>query len=464
MEKRFAIIDIETTGGSASRDKITEIAIVLHNGSEVLDSFQSLVNPECPIPYGITELTGITQEMVADAPRFFEIAKQIVEMTEGAIFVAHNVRFDYSFVQEEFKRLGYTYTRKQLCTVRLSRKAFPGFRSYSLSNLITRMNLQVGDRHRAMGDTMATVDLFERIMQQQCTGDELRSMINMGIKESLLPKNFTLEKIHSLPEACGVYYFHDESGEVVYVGKSINIKKRIAEHFSNKTDKAGKLQQLAHDVTWELTGSELAALLLESHEIKKLRPFINRAQKIRAFPFVIHAYENQDGYLCFDITRGTLRTRKNLRVISEFPKLAQAKAWLTAVQKEHALCLRHCNLEKKNGACFDYHLHRCKGACVGVEAPATYNTRALLALEELDGNFLHPNFFLIDRGRTAEENAVFLVEDGRYRGFGFAEIAEMSGNFDELRDVIKPYEDNPEVRKILRRFLAEPKGLKMLKF
>ncbi|MFQ5446970.1 MAG: exonuclease domain-containing protein [Saprospiraceae bacterium] len=464
MEKRFAIIDIYTTGGRASRDKITEIAIVLHNGREILDSFESLVNPECPIPYGITELTGITQDMVAGAPRFYEIAKQIVEMTEGAIFVAHNVRFDYSFIQEEFRRLGYTYTRKQLCTVRLARKAFPGYRSYSLSNLIKNMDLKVGDRHRAMGDTLATVDLFERIMQQERTGEDLRSMINMGVKESLLPKNFTLEKIHNLPEACGVYYFHDERGEVVYVGKSINIKKRIAEHFSDKTEKAGRLQQMAHDVTWELTGSELAALLLESHEIKKLRPPINRAQKIRAFPFVIHAYENQDGYLCFDIAKTTVKNRKNLRIISEFPKLAQAKAWLTAVQKEYELCLRHCNLEKKDGACFDYHLHRCKGACVGMEPPENYNERACLALEDLDENFLHPNFFLLDKGRTPEENAVFLVEDGRFRGFGFAEIAELNGNLEELRDVIKPYDDNPEVRKILRRFLGDPKDLKVLKF
>ena len=156
--KKYAIVDIETTGGSASRHKITEIAIVLHNGNEVLETYETLLNPECPIPYGITQLTGITQEMVQGAPRFFEVAKKIVEMTEGAVFVAHNVRFDYSFIREEFKRLGFTYTRKQLCTVRLARKAFPGLGSYSLGNLIRHFNIQVNDRHRAMADTMATVD------------------------------------------------------------------------------------------------------------------------------------------------------------------------------------------------------------------------------------------------------------------------------------------------------------------
>ena len=236
MSKRYAIIDVETTGGRAVRDKITEIAIVLHDGEQVLDSFESLVNPECPIPYGITELTGISNEMVADAPRFYEIAKRVVEMTEGAVFVAHNVRFDYSFVQEEFKRLGFTYTRKQLCTVRLARKAFPGLRSYSLGNLIRTLNLNAGARHRAMGDTLATVDLFERIMRLENGKSEAGDLINLGIKEALLPGALSLEKIHSLPQECGVYYFHDQYGQVVYVGKSINIQKRVASHFAKKTE------------------------------------------------------------------------------------------------------------------------------------------------------------------------------------------------------------------------------------
>ena len=184
MEKTFAIIDIETTGGRASLHKITEIAIVLHDGQKVLDSWETLINPETPIPAGITELTGISNSMVQEAPRFFEVAKKIVEMTEGAIFVAHNVRFDYGFIQEEFRRLGYTYMRKKLCTVRLSRKAFPGLRSYSLSNLIRHFGLNVGARHRAMGDTMATVDLFERIMQSEHTDEKIRQMVNLGIRES----------------------------------------------------------------------------------------------------------------------------------------------------------------------------------------------------------------------------------------------------------------------------------------
>jgi DNA polymerase-3 subunit epsilon len=464
MENRFAIIDIETTGGRAIRDKITEIAIVIHDGHEIIDKFETLLNPECPIPYGITELTGITNDMVAGAPRFFEVAKQIVQLTEGAIFVAHNVRFDYSFVQEEFRRLGYTYVRKQLCTVRLARQAFPGLRSYSLDSMIHHFNLTVGERHRAMGDTVATVALFEKILATEKTDDKIRKMVNLGVKESLLPKNFTLEKLHSLPEACGVYYFHDDKGEVIYVGKSLNIKKRIAEHFSGKTEKSGKLQLHADDITYEVTGSELAALLLESHEIKRLRPGINRAQKIRQFPFVLHAFYNQEGYLCFDVAKPTAKTRSKLRVVAEYPKLAHAKAWLRGAQKKFQLCLRHCHLEEKNGACFDYHLKRCLGACIGQEPADPYNQRAEEALAALDESLLEPNFFLLDKGRTPEEHTVVMVENGAYRGFGYANLSEMEGRPEELADVIQAYEDNPEVRRFIQQFMSEKAGLKIIRF
>ena len=464
MDKIFAIVDIETTGGRAANDKITEIAIVLHNGNKIVDQYETLINPERMIPYGITELTGITNAMVAEAPKFYEIAKQIVQMTEGAIFVAHNVRFDYSFIQEEFRRLGYTYTRKNLCTVRLARKAFPGLPSYSLSNLIRHFNLNVGARHRAMGDTMATVDLFERIMQANNTEENIQQMVNLGVKESLLPSNFSIEKIHALPEECGVYYFHDDNGNVVYVGKSLNIKKRVAEHFKVKTEKARKLQQAVHDVSYEITGSELVALLKESHEIKRLMPSINRAQKVRQYPYIVHTFENEDGYICFEIKKTTIKSRKKLQVVASYPKQANAKAWLRGVQKNYELCLKHCHLEIKNGPCFDYHLSQCAGACIGEEDATSYNERAMEAMEALNENFLQSNFFLLDKGRNSDESAVVLVENGEYQGFGYVGTDELTGQIDELRDAIKFYEHNPEVMRILQGFLAKPRGVKMILF
>jgi len=162
----YAIIDIETTGTSYRTGKITEIAIYIHNGQEITDSFTSLINPECDIPWYITRLTGISNEMVVKAPKFYEIAKKIVEITAGKIFIAHNVGFDYSFIKEEFGRLGYEYVRKTMCTVQLSRKLLPGFKSYSLGKLCSELNIKINGRHRAAGDALATVKLFEILLDQ----------------------------------------------------------------------------------------------------------------------------------------------------------------------------------------------------------------------------------------------------------------------------------------------------------
>ena len=461
-EKRYAIIDVETTGGRASRDKITEIAIVLHDGSQILKRFETLINPETPIPYGITQLTGIDQDMVAQAPKFYEIAKEVVEMTEGAIFVAHNVRFDYSFIREEFKRLGYTYTRKTLCTVRLSRKAFPGLPSYSLGNLIKYFNITVSDRHRAMADTLATVTLFEKIMAKDESTNEVQEMVNLSIKESLLPKSISLERIHNLPESCGVYYFHDDSGRVVYVGKSVNIKKRVASHFSKKSHKAGKLQQYVHDISFEITGSELVALLLESYEIKRLRPPINRAQRVKLFPYAVYAVQNSAGYWTLQADKAKkVDNHEHIKLVAEFARLSNAKNSIKAAHRDFQLCSKLTNLEKGNGPCFQFHLKNCLGACVKQEAATDYNKRVEMALERMSTE-LEGSYFLLDEGPSPQELSVIHIQDGAYQGFGFVEKDDHDLNIDMLMSAVKTYPNNPEARRIIRRLLEENEALKKI--
>ena len=452
--KTYAIIDVETTGGRASRNRITEIAIVLSDGQRVLDRWSSLINPERYIPAGIVELTGITQEMVADAPKFYEVARKIVEMTEGAVFVAHNARFDYSFVREEFQRLGYTYTRKQLCTVRLSRQAFPGQPSYSLGKLCHTFGIHNEARHRAMGDAAATTELLHRILAGEAEQASAEAMINLGIKEALLPQNITLETIHELPEEPGVYYFHNVRGDVVYVGKSINIKKRVAQHFSQKTEKARKMQQHVHDITCEVCGNELIALLLESHEIKRLRPPINRAQRVRKFPYVVHHWINEDGYICLGAEQVTAARRKELQIISEYPKMGHAKGALARCVEQYELCSNLTQHHRRSGACFHYHLKQCHGACAGQEAPDTYNQRARQAVNRLTTVF-EEDFFILDQGRTPEEASVVLVEEGNYCGYGFIEREAINGDPDMLRDVVRPFAGNPETRRLIQRYLAK---------
>lgn len=458
-QQQYAIVDLETTGGQAARNRIIEIGIVLHDGQQVLDRYSSLINPECYVPYGITQLTGITQQMVQDAPKFYEIARKIVEMTEGAIFVAHNVRFDYSFLREEFKRLGYTYSRKSLCTVRLARKAFPGQPSYSLGKLIEFMGLEVDKRHRALDDALATAELLRRILAKEENGQEADRMVNLGLRESLLPKNFSLEKIHALPDACGVYYLHNEKGEAVYVGKSINIQKRIAEHFADKTEKAGKLQRMVHDVSYELTGSELVALLLESHEIKRLRPAINRAQRVRRFPYLLHTYTDEQGYIHFEAAQVSAPARKQLQVLAEYPKLSHARGRLERARQQYELCARLCHLQSGSSACFHYHIKQCLGACAGQEAPADYNERARQAQAALSMVF-ESDFLLLDEGRSPGEQAVVLIEDGNYQGFGYVDTDALSGSAQELREAVHPYPGNPETTRIIQRYMGQKAGLR----
>ncbi len=460
----FAIIDVETTGGTARWERITEIAIVLHDGEKVVDTFSTLLNPERSIPWNITQITGITDAMVARAPRFFEVAKQIVQMTEGCIFVAHNVSFDYSFVREEFSRLGFDYTRKQLCTVRLARKVFPGLPSYSLSNLKKHFNIHAEQSHRALDDTLATVKLFELILAEQEGGGKLKALVNQGVKETKLPQNITLERLHAVPEACGVYYLHDIRGEVLYVGKSLNIRKRLFEHFSDQTPKGEKLRAGVADLSWEVTGSELVALLHESAEIKRLQPPINRALRIRSYAAAIFTYTDQNGYKCLAVGKRTEKNARKLDLVAEYPKLDNARSHLQSMVRHWELCYRLSNLDASSKACFHYSIKKCFGACVGEEAPEDYNERVEMAIAEIDKR-LSGSFLLIDKGRTTDEVALVGVQDGKYCGFGYADADMGQSTVEDLLECLKPVDGpNPDASRIIHYFMESKNGIKVLPF
>ncbi len=461
--KKFAIIDIETTGGTAARERITEIAIITHDGKQVLDTYTSLVNPERSIPFNITQITGITDSMVKDAPKFYEIAKKVVEMTEDCVFVAHNVRFDYSFIQEEFRRLGFNYTRKQLCTVKMARQAIPGLRSYSLGNLIEHLKIKVENRHRALDDTLATVILFEKIIAIESGTDTMTERINLGIKEANLPAGITLDFLHSLPEACGVYYWHNANGDVIYVGKSINIRKRIMDHFADKTEKGKKLYDGVADITYEITGSELVSLLLENHEIKRLKPRINKAQRAKYLAYVIYQYQDEKGFIRFGTAKNTHHIRKKNPIVAEYQQLIYAKGALKYITKEYQLCGKFTGLEGGEGPCFYYHLDQCLGACVGEETLETFNERAQTAIDAMQITF-QQNFILLDKGRSPDEQAIVVVENNQFQGFGYVAVDEAVSHPTELKNYIKPYPSNMDAIRIIRMFLDEKKGLRRIVF
>jgi DNA polymerase-3 subunit epsilon len=256
-----AVVDVETTGGGINGNRLTEICVVLLEGSVVLDKFSSLINPETNIPLQITALTGIDNELVADAPKFYEVAKNIEEITRGAIFVAHNVNFDYNVLRNEFKDLGFEFTRRKLCTVRLSRKLIPGLFSYSLGRLCDSINIPIINRHRAAADTDATVILFQRLLSLDTDGEVMQSFLHAHSTQATLPPHIAAEEVRELPDTAGIYLFKDKNHKVIYAGKAINIRKRVLSHFYDKMTKEYQLGQETYHIDHETTGSELVALL-----------------------------------------------------------------------------------------------------------------------------------------------------------------------------------------------------------
>lgn len=462
-ERKYAIVDIETTGGLAKRDKITEIAIVLYDGNKVIDQYQTLINPERSIPPFISNMTGITNDMVADAPLFCEVAKDIVLKTEGAIFVAHNARFDYSFLKEEFSRLGYTFTRKQLCTVRLSKKMLPHLKSHSLESLIRHFSISVKNRHRALDDALATVEVFNRITSTGYAQDEVSAMINLGIKEARLPHSISLEQIHRLPESPGVYYFHDKDGTVIYAGKSIHIKKRVIQHFTETSNKSGKMQQRVHDITYTLTGSELIASLLENAEIKRLQPEINRSQRRKSFPFAIFYYYDEGGYLQMKVgKKNKIDAPGTAAILHELPDHVSASNYLRKLTDKYALCMKKTDCDTGPGACFYHQIGKCAGACTGIEEPDSYNEKVRQAVANTQKN-IDEDFVIADQGRCPGEVSLVLISKGKVMGWGYVDQEHSIRSLHDVVDHIEVRQSMPEDHKFVRHYVREGKFEKMFR-
>jgi DNA polymerase III subunit epsilon len=455
----YAVIDIETTGGSARIEKITEIAIYLHDGKKITGEFVSLVNPERNIPYFITNLTGITNEMVEDAPRFYEIAKTIVELTEGRTFVAHNARFDYSFIRNEFKALGFNYKRNVLDTVALSRKLISGHRSYSLGNICRELNIVINGRHRAAGDALATVKLFEILLEKDREVNGKRSNLIRNTRVSKLNPKLDVSKIDTIPEEPGIYYFYDESGELIYIGKSRNLKQRIDTHLSNNTtNRAMEMRDMIADIDWEVTGSELIALLRESSEIKENKPYYNRAQKRSTFQWGIFSFTDKKGYINFSYGPATMDEEP----LSLFTSREKAKGKLESLVTSYNLCQGLSGLYETGGPCFQYHVGICRGACCGKESSENYNERALKAIEEF--LFARRNFFIIDKGRETDERCAVKMVNGKYSGYGYFNINDMGFGLSALHDCIEPLADNNDIQVILKQYLRSNRIEKIIEF
>jgi DNA polymerase-3 subunit epsilon len=441
----YAIVDIETTGLGAKGNKITEISIFVHDGQKVVREFTSLVNPESSISYRISGLTGITNDMVRAAPKFYEIAKEVVDYTKDCIFVAHSVNFDFNVIKQEFKELGAQFKRKKLCTVRLSRKLIPGQRSYSLGNLCTNLGIPIRGRHRARGDAEATVILFEKLLDLDTNGT-IDSFLNKRSRQATLPPLLSRAVINKLPHKTGVYYFKDRNGTVIYTGKALDIRQRVLSHIYSKANKELKLCSETADITFELTGNELTALLLESDEIKRLYPKYNHAQKRNAATYGISTYQDRAGIT--HIIYNRLKLLQN--PLLKFYNQTGCRAFLEELCERYELCPKYCGLQQASGGCFHYHLKQCRGVCRNTEEIATYNVRVEEALSLLLNN---RTYLIRESGRNSKEEALVLVKNGIYQGFCFVEKDLQINSIEACEPFIKGRPDNADIQRILKGYL-----------
>lgn len=453
----YAILDIETTGGQFNEEGITEIAIYRYDGHEVTDQFISLLNPEKPIQPFVVKLTGINNAMLRSAPKFYEVAKRIIEITDGCILVAHNAQFDYRVLKTEFKNLGYDFDKQTLCTVELSQKLLPEQPSHSLGKLVRALGIPMTDRHRATGDALATVHLFKLLQEKDTEKEILKSLIKTEAKKGIAPK--LMDLLDSIPSVTGVYYIHNEKGDLIYLGKSRNIKKRVNQHFTGTSRKSKKIQRDAFTVTYEETGSELIALLKECQEIKATMPVYNRAQKKTVFPWSIYAEKDGKGYLSLSMQKTDNRKKEVL----SFSGVVEAKTALFAIVEQYKLCQKVNGMdvsEKEN--CFPYELQNCNGACMGEESPEDYNIRVMEFISQ--NTFTNQTMAVIDRGRAIDERSVILIENGIYKGYAFFNLNYQVHKLDILKNIIVPMEDNRDVRKLIQSYMRKKKGLKIVRF
>lgn len=442
-------VDIETTGGSYRNSRVLEVAVIRFEDGEVVQEFSSLINPQTYIPPMITDLTGITSSDVAGAPVFADIADQLADIMEGAVFVAHNVRFDYSFLKNEFLLVGRSFSPRLLCTVRLSRRLYAQHQGHSLQKLITRHSIPVEDRHRALEDAKAIL-YFSQLAFSEHGIDTFTAAIQHQLASQTLPPNLVSEELDAVENVAGVYIFRDDDNQPIYIGKSISLKKRIMSHFQDSTPKELKISQHVHHIETIPTGSELSALLLESKLIKEMKPLYNQMLRRVSLYTMVLKKTTPDGYATLAMSSGKVTNNTDISTVyGVFKNRLQAKKKIDELTRTFQLCPKLMGLEKAKGACFHYALGQCKGACMGQESTELYNRRFEVALEQTklsewayDGAISVP---VNERGERV------IIKNWMIQGFtdedGVPMIHDAAPNFD-----LDEY-------RIIRRFIKENKLL-----
>lgn len=405
LPRTISFVDLETTGSRFGSDRIIEIGIVRVENNRVVKKFQSLVNPETYLPPFIEQMTGIHTADLESAPSFRSIKDEVLELLSDSLFVAHNVRFDYGFLRSEFKRMEKTFSSKHLCTVKLFRSLYPQLQHHNLDALIQHFGFRCENRHRAFDDAHVLWQFYKNI-QKTFTVDTLTATFEQLLKKPSLPPGLSADALDKLPEECGVYIFYDAEGMPLYVGKSVNIRDRVMSHFASDHTSTRELrisQQIKSIETHE-TDSELEALIVEASLVKKMQPVYNRMLRSK-HELVVIKRKSTANYEQAEIDRSVGLEADHLDSIMSIHRSAkQAKSFLHEIAEKYALCPRLLGLEKGKGACFSYHLGKCRGACAGKEETLRYNLRFLEAFAKyrvrqwpFPGPIVVENKFVIDK-------------------------------------------------------------------
>ncbi len=449
----YAILDIETTGGKFNEEGITEIAVYRYDGQKVIDQLSSLVNPLQDIQPFVQRLTGINSKMLSNAPKFFELAKRIIEITKGCIIVAHNAEFDYRILQTEFRRLGYTFESQSLCTVALSQKLLPNAESYKLGNLVRSLGIPITERHRARRDALATLELF-KLLQEKDSKKEIISTYVRELNKNKVPIKF-LNVIEEIPSEIGVYYIYDSEGNILYIGKSKNIKKRVLNHLTGSNSKSIKIQKKIARVSYEICGNENIALLKEQHEIKINQPILNHALKLRYFPIGICLNTTKPYYKL--IIEPVIHDKDYLEV---FKNKKDANRKLREWIEKFTLCESHTSLGNPNKTCFRHGIKKCKGACVSAEQTKTYNKRLFKITESLEYPF--KNMLLIDKGNCNGEMSFVFIQGSVFQGYGYFKLYHQIKTTIAIKARLTPIENNRDTEAIVRNFIRREKYKKII--
>lgn len=457
LPDKICFVDVETTGISAVHGRIIELGIIRVENGKIKKEINTLINPQRHLDPFITDLTGINQTDLESAPTFFEIRDEVSEILKDTVFVAHNVRFDYSFLRNEFKRNGGTFNSKYFCTVRLARQLFPGFTRYGLDSIIERFDIKCENRHRAYDDAKVLYEFYEK--SQKIVGEEkFEEAIKFVFKKPTVPPTLSINELEEISDSSGVYIFYGENKTILYIGKSVNIKERIFSHFSNDfnnlTDQ--KISSQIKSIEVIPTAGELGALLLESTLIKKHQPIFNRQlRKSRNLQIILKEVDENGFNTVSQAELSEINIEQIGQILGVFKNKKDVKEYLYKTAKDYKLCPKLLGIEKGKGFCFYYHMNMCLGACMNKELNLKYNIR-------FDEGFYNKKIrpWRFDAPIMIKEegdlNEVHIIDKWCYLG-------SIKDEHTDISEIKKEYKFDYDTYKIISRFVLNPKNSKKIK-